>query len=328
MQRKVAVWGLAAVLALVAVGCGQTKDSTGTVDAGGVEAPTAAFLSGAAGKTAEATTGKIALTMSITGMGSGKAPITVTATGAYDNAARQAQLSVDLASLTGSLGALGGSSAGLNQPLEEVVSDGHLYMKLGAMGSVFGAKTPWVEIKGLDALSKQLTGSSGLSLDPNDTKGMGTDYLSYLQGIAGTVTEVGTETVDGVDTTHYKADIDIQDLLAKAGDQLSPAAKKRLQDMTAKATGSIPVEVWIGSDGLVRRVTMTMDASSMGMGSTLGAKGGSATGSVGLTLDLTEVGQPVQITVPPADQVSTLDLGAKMQGMMSKLGGLSAGSGN
>jgi len=321
MRRKVAVLAILAALVLALAGCGQAKDSAGTVDAGGLEAPTAAFLSGAATKTTEATTGKIALTMTMKGLGSADGAATMTATGAYDHAARQAQLTMDMSSLLGAFGSLGGAktAGGADTSFEEVISDGHLYLKTGAMGKMLGINTPWVEFTGTGDLAKQLTGSSGFSLDPNDANGVGADYLSYLQGVSGTVTEVGTEQVDGVEATHYKADVDVQQLMAKVGDKLGPEAKKRLAGKTGAVSGTIPIEVWIGSDGLVRRLTVSLDGSSLG--------GASAKGSMNLTVDLTELGQPVQITVPPADQVSPFDLGAKMKGMLSKLGGLTAGSG-
>ncbi len=304
MRRKVVAWGLAGAIALVAAGCGQTRDSNGTVDAGGRQAPTAAFLSAAVDKTTEATTAKIAMTLTFTGMTATSGTTSVTATGAYDTAARQAELSVDLGSLAGALGAgHTPSGQGLDQPLEEVVSDGHLYVNVGALGSMLGVTTPWMEITGMDALAKQLGGSSGLGLDPGDPAGAGSDVLAYLRGVAGTVTEVGTETLDGVDTTHYTAPVDLQQALAKAGDKLSAEARQRLQDQAAKVSGTVPVEVWIGPDGLLRRVTVTVDASSL--------SGGKAKGSAAMTMDLTDVGKPVSITVPPADQVSPLDLGAR-----------------
>ena len=317
MRRKVAIWGLVAGLVLVVAACGQTKDPGGTVDAGGVEAPTAAFLSGAAAKTVEASTGKLTMTMTMSGFDTGAGSMTFTGSGVYDNAAKQAQLTVDMSGLVASLPTAAAGS-GLDQPLEEVVDGGHLYMKLGPLTEMLGITTPWVELTGTDALAKQLTGSSGMSLDPNDTGSIGTDYLSYLQGVAGTVTEVGTEQVDGIDTTHYKADVNLADLMAKAGSHLSAEAKSRLQAQMEKVSGTVPIEVWIGSDGLVRRVSMSFDLSSTGAG---------AKGAMAMTIEFSELGQPVQITVPPADQVSTLDLGAKLKGLMGSLGGLSGGSG-
>lgn len=318
MRRKVVAWALVGAVALVGAGCGQAKDSGGTVDAASVEAPTAAFLSGAASKTADASTGKIALTMTISGLGSA-AGATITGSGVYDNDARQAQLSMDMSGLTKALPTASASGGALTEPIEEVVSDGHLYLKLGAVGKLLGITTPWVELTGTDALAKSLTGSSGMNLDPNDTKSLGTDYLSYLQGVAGTVTEVGTEAVDGIDATHYKAELDLAKLMAAAGDKLSPEAKSRMQSQMDKVSGTMPVEVWVGSDGLVRRVTLSFDLSAMGMA---GAKG-----SMAFTMDFTDLGQPVVVTVPPADQVSPLDLGAKMKSLSSGLGGLSSGTG-
>ena len=71
---------------------------------------------------------------------------------------------------------------------------------------------------------------------------------------SGSVDEVGTETVNGDSTTHYKATID----LAEGGRRSSASAAQQLvQRLIAQgAPASVPVDVWIGDDGLVRKMTM------------------------------------------------------------------------
>ena len=92
----------------------------------------------------------------------------------------------------------------------------------------------------------------------------------------GSVQTVGTETVDGVSTTHYKATID----LAKAADTVGGPAKEAVQHLIDKGGPSyVPVDVWIGDDGLVRKLTVDETVSNDG-----------ETATLHLTLDLSDYG--------------------------------------
>ena len=81
----------------------------------------------------------------------------------------------------------------------------------------------------------------------------------------------------------------------------------------------MPVEVWIDANGVVRRQTATLDATTLS-GRVRG------TGTMTLTVDLTDLGQPVEITVPPADQVSDFDPMSALGTMLDGLGTTPGGS--
>jgi len=108
-----------------------------------------------------------------------------------------------------------------------------------------------------------------------------TDTLQALES-AGSVTKVGEETVGGVSTTHYRAEID-------------PAKIASVQ-----GTSRIPIDVWIDGDGLLRRLTESYSARAAGQ-----------TAATSLTMNLSNYGEQVSVKVPSADE--TLD--------MTKLGG-------
>jgi hypothetical protein len=103
------------------------------------------------------------------------------------------------------------------------------------------------------------------------------DLMKAFQSIS-TLTKVGTETVDGVQTTHYKVTIDT----AKAG---------ALMGVPDGSTGALPktvtYDVWV--DGSNRPVQVTIDMAM--------AK---------VDLHFSKWGQPVHVVAPPASQVSTL----------------------
>jgi hypothetical protein len=123
--------------------------------------------------------------------------------------------------------------------------------------------------------------------------GDASSQLRQLEGITnGSVHQIGSDTVRGVATTHYGADVDIDLALKRL-----PAA---LQDKVRKATQlfanlhHIPVEIWIDSAGLIRRFGMSMTISPPHKSSV----------KVGFTYDLYDFGVPVLVEAPPPDQVT------------------------
>jgi hypothetical protein len=116
------------------------------------------------------------------------------------------------------------------------------------------------------------------------------DVLAMLKTV-GSVQTVGTETVDGVSTTHYKATVD----LAKAAGQVGEPASSAVQHLIDEGgPSSIPADVWIGDDGLVRKATVDETVS-----------GGGESATVHVTLGLSDYGTAVNVTAPPSGD--TLD---------------------
>lgn len=114
--------------------------------------------------------------------------------------------------------------------------------------------------------------------------------LDLLAGLNPDPAKIGTEAVDGEETTHYRGTVDLQRAVAAAGRGSHAALKARL-DSTAGPTAD--VELWIDSAGRVRRlVTFTTAKTS--------------NSAIRTTLELSKFGIVANITAPDrADIVAT-----------------------
>ena len=180
--------------------------------------------------------------------------------------------------------------------MQEIV-DGHVfYVQLpsGLPGGLPGGKS-WIKID-LDTLGKQ----AGIDLGAMQESGAGQlgQYLGFLRA-AGGARRVGTETIDGVSTTHYAARIDF----AKAAKMLGGSAGKALSQFESKlGLQSLPVDVWVDGQKLVRRLTAAFTTQ------------GTTQVSLNMTMDVLRYHVPVHVTAPPASQV--LDA-SKLAGALS-----------
>jgi hypothetical protein len=134
------------------------------------------------------------------------------------------------------------------------------------------AKTPGLD---LDAL-----GASGPSQDP-------VSGLDYLQG-AGAAKKLGAAKVDGVATTHYRVKVDLKRAVKRSA---KPAAKRAIDRLIATLGGptTLPVDVWVDGDHLVRRQRVDYTATVAGQ-----------TSQFDITTDYTAYGAKIT-TRPPAD---------------------------
>jgi hypothetical protein len=180
--------------------------------------------------------------------------------------------------------------------LRELISGTTVYIKLpdalaGKLPSL--SSKPWVKID----IAKAAAGSGvpGLgSLVNSPASSDPSQFLSYLRA-AGTVTTVGSETVNGIQTTHYRAVIDLD----KVPDTLPTSSKSQAKQAIAgleKLTNlhQIPVDVWIDGHNLVRRMRLSF-RESLPTGQTV---------STAITVDIVEYGPQPPPVLPPADQVT------------------------
>ena len=130
----------------------------------------------------------------------------------------------------------------------------------------------------------------------------GQDPLAMLKALSGSeeVDEVGTETVNGIATTHYEVDLDltaIGELSAQnGGTSLPPGAADAIDEATA--------DIWIDELDLPRRMQMRLEGQGM---------------DFLFSLDFLDYGKPVEVVAPPASDVLKV-------GSPAELGGLFSGS--
>jgi LppX_LprAFG lipoprotein len=210
-------------------------------------------------------------------------PLHFTADGVSDNASHSADMTMDLSSIA----TLAGQAGSPDQWKAHLILDGSgaspvLYLQLPAIDKYLNGKT-WVKAD-IGALAKQ-AGTSITQLLQTAGSQDPTKALQMLESI-GNVTKVGTATIDGVDTTEYSGTVDVKKVASLLGAQAKALDRAKIS--------SIPIDVWIGSDGLVRRLH-----EHLAYGQT----------TTDLTVDLSDFGVQTSIQAPPADQtvdVSTL----------------------
>lgn len=192
--------------------------------------------------------------------------------------------------------ALGGSTMRMRM----VMTGGDIYMKLPgiAAAALSTSGKQWVKLS-LD----KLAGIPGLSsLESNPTTSDPSQMLQYLRSTSDVVLDEGHQKVDGFETTHYQAEVNLDDLVGKLGGAAQQAAAKLKQLLPSS---DLPIDVWIDSAHLVRRIAMTLN---------LGAATGPSVRET-MTADLGDYGPQPPPTPPPADQVQDLS------GLASSLGG-------
>jgi hypothetical protein len=137
-------------------------------------------------------------------------------------------------------------------------------------------------------------GLNALAEDP-------TQFLNALKTVSSSVTTVGNDTIRGVQTTHYRAQIDLAKAAAESG------ADRTALDQYQKLLGSatLPVDVYLDANGLPRRFEVSLTPAA-------GSTGAANVGAFSVTVDLYDYGQAdsSSIAAPPASEVGSLPTGA------------------
>jgi hypothetical protein len=134
--------------------------------------------------------------------------------------------------------------------------DGIAYFDFGGIFDAAGEDRP-AELEGVSWLKLDL--SSLIEAAEQGTTPPGSsnpaNQLDVLRGVVkGSIETVGTEVVVGVETTHYRAEVDAD----KAIEQLPEEFKEEFADIpgfeeSLEGFDDFPIDVWIDGDGIVRR---------------------------------------------------------------------------
>lgn len=99
---------------------------------------------------------------------------------------------------------------------------------------------------------------------------------------------IGTETVDGAKTTHYKGTVDSKSLIRGSLDQF----------MMLEVSDPLTMDVWIDGDGRTEQFRMRAEHNDSMVGT--------GDGPLDLTVTFLDVNQPVTIKAPPAKDTTPL----------------------
>ncbi len=289
------------VLAVAAAGCGGGG-------AAAVATPTTLQgLADSAQRSADASSGRFtfSIEMSMPGFGDG---FGFTGKGAFDTATGKTEMSLDLSSflelMQGLAGSLGGSGA--TSELEpddfslDAVMDGLvMYMRFPFLADKIPGGKEWVKVDLRQAAAKV----PGLDLDQflQFANNGPQSSLEYLKAVSGPIETVGVEEVRGVSTTHYRTAVDVTKY-ARLVPEAQRAQVGSMLDQLVQQTGlaTIPIDVWVGADGLVRKLELTMS---------MAPAGSTQTATASMRFEMFDYGEPVTITLPlPEDTADITSL--------------------
>ncbi len=288
-RASAALLALLAALVFLVTGCAG--------GGGAVATPTTLQgLADAARRSADASSGRFEFSLDMTLPGFSDS-FGFTGKGAFDTGAGKTEMSIDLSSfldlmqgLAGSLGG-GGSMGDLKADdfkIDAVLDGLVMYMRFPFLQDKLPGGKEWVKIDLRQAAARV----PGFDVDQflQFAQNGPQTSLEYLEAVSGSIETVGVEDVRGASTTHYRTTIDV-----KKYANLVPEAQREqvssMLDQLVQQAGlrELPVDVWVGEDGLVRKLVLTMKMTQSGTTQTADAS---------MRFELYDYGKPVTITLP------------------------------
>lgn len=267
--------------ALAAVACGSDSDE---------RLPATALVS-SADRTVDQGTAKMAFSLTLTGVAGTTEPLVLTGEAEADLEERRNRVTMDIPEAF----VMGGTGPGATQHVEMILDGSIVYYNFPFLTESTDSETPWVKVD-LESLSPQLAGLQSVSSGQNDPS----QTLNYLRGATGDLEVVGTEEVRGVRTTHYRGTVDLARAAERAPEEVREQVEASLEQLASQTDATtLPMNVWLGEDGLVRRVQYEYPLPQQ-------TAGGSGEGSMVFDVELYDFGAPVDVSPPPPDQVTDI----------------------
>lgn len=249
-------------------------------------------VAGAAGATAKVPGASVSLRGSVSVEGVPQ-PIHVSMAGVQDVRGHSAHMA---GYYTDFPRAVPGQLPGGRIPIATVSVQPRVYFKSPLFAKAIPNGKEWLG-EDIAKVGKQIGVGDPTQLGQNDPM----QFLKYLRATSAGVTRVGSEDVRGVATTHYRGTVELRRLADSQPAAQRDATRKSIERLiTLTGTSSYPVEAWVDSHHLVRRIRMKM---KMKIPQTNRAM------TMDLTLEMYDFGPKHKATAPPAD--STYDITAQ-----------------
>jgi hypothetical protein len=239
--------------------------------------------------------------------GVGTAPYT--GTGEMDMRGRRGRFELDMGAfaerLRGTLpeesaDALGGPE---DWQMELVLDDTQMFMRFGVLQKELPEGKDWI---GFDIAEV----NEGAGIDPSITQAsMGSDprqMLRLLRTTSDDVERLGEEGVRGVDTTHYRATVQLDKYVELVPERERERAEQSVERLKEQfGDDRFDMEVWVDDKQLVRRTRMEFSTQ-------LPEGGGKMT--IRDTTDYFDFGARIDVVIPPAGKVDDVTDEAAAEG--------------
>lgn len=318
--RRIAVATVvASLIAAMAFGAAAFGDAFGGRSS---STPTPGSARGALGAAGAASTSatSVAFTVSAARTTSSTTTTLVNGSGAVD-------LTTNTGKLTATVPALSGLVGSGNDTVNVIADGSTVYLGSPALSSITGGTT-WLKA----SLPKDTSNadSSTLAVLANPSQ-----LLGLLSTVGGNVTTVGNVNLHGTQTTEYSTTVTLAELASRAGltagSRLGARVSQVLQQL---GNTSVPVEAWVGKDGYVRQISVSLDLSRATLGSLASdlvdgvlngaiptGTSGQATTATTVTVGFSHYNAPVTVSAPPASQTTDIDsIVHSIRGVVSDVG--------
>jgi hypothetical protein len=210
----------------------------------------------------------------------------ISAEGAFDYGAKQGSMAMSIQD----------PDSGQRIEIQMVFAGLVIYERLPSeLASQLPGGKAWIKLD-LEALGSMTGVDLGSLADASSSDP--TQALQFLEGASGEVTKVGTDTIRGDATTHYRATLDLE----KAAEGLSADARTAYeQAVKGLGTTTLPADVWIDTEGRLRRMEYALDESAFGASAAPGALD-----TVRFAMELYDFGVPVSVETPDPSEVTDL----------------------
>jgi hypothetical protein len=117
------------------------------------------------------------------------------------------------------------------------------------------------------------------------------------------VENVGTETVDGVETTHYKGTVTMMGLRESLRDEDDATMERRFTQFMKLGVDEVTMDMWVDGDDQTRQFRMRGDGDK---------------GPLDMTITFLDINEPVTVEAPPAkDTMDLAEMAETMEGAES-----------
>jgi hypothetical protein len=292
---RVGVVLAALVLGLSACADGADDGQGAAVADRGAEPVDVELIASAVDDVTAASTGRFVMTLAYEGV-PGLDGAVITGEGEYDYGSSASRVAIDLGSV--GPGPDGGGTAPSDGSIETVTIGTTAYVGAGPLARFLPADAAWIRLdlaelageSSLDGLQPDSFGPAP-GMDPRSS-------LEQLQAVAD-VTEVGRADVRGVPTRHLAGELRLGDVAA----QLDAPARDSLSglyggDLEALADVTVPIEVYVDAQGLIRRVHQRLEFDELAPVLD-GAEPGELDGAVmEFTIDYFDFGADITVEAP------------------------------
>lgn len=283
---------VATTMATTTTGAIPTTTVAPTTAPPATESPEVTALRAAFAASADVTSGRMEGSIEVTGLdpSQGLTEMSMPFGGAFDNDSGDFSFSMDMSGVA----AAGGDEI----PEEfgdlfgeiEVRQIGEIsYVKFPFFSMFLGSETPWISMPADEA-----DPTNGFTMT---SPGNPSEILGSFEEAGATVETVDTESVNGVNATHYRVVFDTESLLAEA----TPEERAELEAQGPIPIDELPMDVWISEDGLVVRFIMEIDGDSVEVDE------GESFGHMSMRYDMFELNSGIVIEPPPPAEVTDVE---------------------